>query len=283
MKRILHPPLLVSLFALSLAACSSAGENPPDSQESVEKQIPEQVELSSNDPKRETNPDARVFILPAPSEIVAVLSLDQHSQDLRKAIGDQLISYSGLAQWQASIALGSSIADLMITIPTADNADISARLENISAGMSAIGVKGEMTAKLVDLQRKVAGGSVTRDRLVREFDRFRAAIIREGGDGIGEEKLALLAVGGWARAVNLVSNLMLKTGEVPIGADLLKLKIVVETLLSQVGSTPEAQPVAEALRRILPVTADKPEEPTPDEITVFVTNTGQILSLYKNG
>jgi len=292
MKTIMNSIVAALFILLVLGACASVEDSQRNSGEQSEsnsgeqsndgKEIPEEAESSDEVAEQADNPNAEVFVLPAPSEIVAVLSLDQHASDLKEAVGEDLASYQALPDWKASIALGRSIADLMIMISDAEDAEISSRLQNVADGMEAVGVADEMTGKLIELQRKVVAGSVSRDRLVREFDRFRATIIREGDQQVGQRNLALIAVGGWARAVNLVSKVMLKTGEVPIGADLLKLRIVVETLLDQVGSAPELQPIAKALQQILPVTADRPEEPNQEEIQVLVENTDQILSLSQN-
>ena len=110
-------------------------------------------------------------------------------------------------------------------------------------------------------------------------------MLTEGKQQYGDREIALIAVGGWARAVNLFATLAKDTGgEIPKGADVLKLRIVVDTLIEQVGTDAEVQPVVTALQEILPVAssagrADAP--PTAEDLAVLQSATGKILALVE--
>ena len=136
------------------------------------------------------------------------------------------------------------------------------------------------------LRAKVAGGAIARDKLVGELDTLRSDLLVEGREQYGERDVMLIAVGGWARAVNLFATLAEGAETMPEGSEVLKLRIVLDTLLDGVGPDAEVQPVADALRTILPVatvTGRPDAPPSPEDLVVLKEATSQILALAVTG
>jgi len=242
------------------------------------KEVPDKIEGLTIKEK------AAAFVIPAPSEIVVLLQEADPEGELLASVGNELPSYDGLPNWKAALALGIANADLLLTVPEAPDEDIVARLDNIAAGMAALGSTQDQIDSLVDLRGKVAGGAIEREALVRQLDDLRIGMLAQGKEQYGERQVALIAVGGWARAVNLFARGAEKTSTIPAGADVLKLRIVIDTLIADVGTDEEVQPVVVALQKILPVAssttrADAP--PTAEEIQILLGATGEILALAR--
>jgi len=252
---------------------STAGEEAGEA-----KDVPQTLELGDLDLRREL----MVFVLPSPSEIVAILESDDNLATLRGKLGGGDVDYASLPPWRAALAVGSSMADLLILVPEAPFADVADRLEDIATGLERVGASEEQLEKLRSLRADVLAGAIDRHDLVETFDLLRAEILRQGEEQVGKQNLALIAVGGWARAVNAVARTAQETGDVPPGADVLKLRLVVTTLMDEIGSDDQVGPVEEALRKVLPVThAVRPTDPTPQELGVLIDATDDILGLTR--
>jgi hypothetical protein len=244
-----------------------------------EKDVPAQIDVS----KLPFKEKAAVFVLPAPSEIALLLQEADKDGTVVAAVGTKMPVYDGLPTWTTALALGLATGDLLITIPSAPDDTIVARLDNVAAGMKALGATQEQIDDLTQLRGRVADGSINREQLVRELDVLRTDLLTEGQQQYGDREIALIAVGGWARAVNLFATLAKDAGgEIPKGADVLKLRIVVDTLIEQVGGDDDVKPVVQALNKILPVAssvgrADAP--PTAEDLAVLEAATAEILAL----
>lgn len=282
-KRFFHLSVLIGtlvVLATAGAACRDGEESQATAEGSAEsKEIPGRVDAAAAEWKRE----AAIFILPAPSEIVAILESDEQLAGLRRRLDDPLPSYRELATWQAALAFGRSIADLLILIPEASYPEIATHLQSLAGGLEALGADESSIQQLRELQAQVADGALGREQLVERFDLIRAQVLRRGDEEIGARNMALVAVGGWARAVNAVSGVARESGEIPAAADALKLRIVVSTLIDELGSEPEVQPVVQALERVLPFTdAVRPSQPTPAELDELIQTTDQILAYTRS-
>lgn len=277
--------LLVGLLA-SLPACKpdepaadGGGADAAAPEGSDEKEVPAQIDVA----KLPFKEKAAVFVLPAPSEIALLLQEADQEGKVLEAVGEAMPVYAGLPEWKTALALGLATGDLLITIPKASDEVVVRRLDNVAAGMKALGSADQQIADLTTLRGKVAGGAIDREQLVRELDVLRTDLLTEGQQQYGDREIALIAVGGWARAVNLFAMLSEdQGGELPKGADVLKLRIVVDTLIEQVGTDEEVQPVVAALTEILPVAsavgrADTP--PTAEDLAVLEGATAKILAL----
>jgi len=279
---------LLAVACLLVGACKSDPQPsetvpatdaaPPLEQGAAAEAAPKQVDASSITIKER----AAAFVIPAPSEIALMLQEADPEGDLLASVGSELPSYDGLSPWQAALALGIANADLLMTVPTAADEIVVARLDNIAEGMRALGSTEDQIGRLAELRGSVAGGSITREALIGQLDDLRIEMLAQGKEQYGERQVALIAVGGWARAVNLFTVSAQKTGTVPKGADVLKLRIVIDTLIEDVGADAEVQPVVAALEKIRPVatsTARVEAPPTVDELTLLREATDEILAL----
>lgn len=284
-------PLIVATVAavallvtsgLVVGGCSEGAEHSgnttaDETAETIGKEMTQKVDVE----ELTLNETAALLVIPAPSEIVAIMERDEAFRGLATTPVDALPSYADLPSWQRALTVGRVVADLLIAAPEASDATVAAYLENLVDGLRLLGADEDRIAEVRDLQSRVAEGGVDRDQLLQRFDRFRAEIFKTGDQQIGEQNVVLIAVGGWARAVNVVSNLAQETGQVPPGADILKLRIIVSTLLDKMGSEEEVAPVVESLRSILPVTANIPSAPRPEELQTLIDETDEILALTR--
>lgn len=268
--------MVLGLFA----ACGGNEPAQPSSVPEIRASVPDNEIPQKIDVEALTFQDkARLFVLPAPSETLAILGESAHAEALQSAMGTELTTYDGLDDWRVALVVGETVADLLITIPSADDAAIVRRIDHLIVGIGRLGVDAEAVGELEHLRAQVSGGGMARDELVTELDDLRSDMLARRDEH--PQHVALVAVGGWARAVNLVSQVALAHGEVPKGAEALKLRAVVTTLIDELGTSPDVVPVVTALQRILPVASGvtDAEPPTLDELQTMQSATGEILAM----
>jgi hypothetical protein len=242
----------------------------------IKKEIPTSIDVASLTVKK-----AAGFVLPAPSETLALVRGSGRADKLNAMVNaDALPEYSGKEAWKAALAVGVATADLLVLAPDATDAEVGRRIENLIAGLNAIQADPNDIARLEKLRGQVAGGAVSRDVMVAEFDEMRSVLLSDAGQ---RGSLPLVAVGGWARAVNLVARVSQESGQVPPGTDALKLEIVLRTLLEQVAKDPQAAAVAQPLERLLPIASGPltTRETTSEDVGALRAATDEILAFAR--
>jgi hypothetical protein len=283
--RVLSWMLMGSLLALGACKSGEPADEPGDATAPVadaDKPVPDKIDVGGLDLKHK----ATVFVLPAPSEIVAMIEEIDDSGKLSASIGDVLPTYEGRERWQAALMLGATTGDLLVVVPNASDEMLLARLDNIAEGMQMLGSTDAQIADLSELRGKVAAGSITREKLIGELDLLRTAMLVDGKEQYGERDVMLIAVGGWARAVNLFATIAETSETVPEGSEVLKLRIVLDTLIDGVGPDEEVKGVADALKRLLPVatvTGRPDAPPSTEDLALLKEATGEILALTDLG
>lgn len=268
-------------FATCLLAgwlgCSGTYEAPPAEAPAPTKEIPTAIDVASLTVKK-----AAGFVLPAPSETLALVRNSGRADKLVAMVNeDALPNYRDKERWKAALGVGVATADLLVLAPDATDAEIVRRLRNVVEGLEAIEARAEDVDQLRKLETQLSAGAVGRDVMVAHFDEMRSVLLQDAASRPG---LPLVAVGGWARAVNLVARVAQESGSVPAGADTLRLEAVIRTLIDQVATDPQAASVARPLERLLPIAAGGPlasRETTPEDVATLRAATDEILALAR--
>lgn len=273
--------LLVPLLALAFGACAPAED---ESHETGSSEAASRTDEPGADKPDTASLDLEetvaVFILPAPSEIAAAVE-SEAGFDIGRVADEPLPAYEELPTWRQAVALGQVVADLLITASEAPTPRIVAYLDNVETGLRSLGIAEDQLVELETLRSEVAAGAIGRDALIARFDRIRVELLQRGKAQLGDRTMALVAAGGWARAVNLVSSHIQKTDRIPERADALKLRLVVTSLIERIGPGEDVRPVVESLEAILPLTAARPSPPSRDELATLIAETDEILALTR--
>lgn len=284
-------PLLYFAWLL-LAICSLASCQHPDAESPSDGTAPETVGTVAGNPKKEApehledvpaelreEQQPTLFVLPAPSEVIEILGSQQARTMVQEELREPLPNFAALPRWQASLALGRTISDLLIVVPEASPEEINRYFINIREGLEALNIDDQRLDDLEKLSTQITNGTIEREELVTQLDRLRSRTIQEVGGEIDAPTAALIATGGWARATNAVSRVARQSGDLPETTDMLKLRLVVQTLINELSTVPEARPVLESLRAIVPITSEvRPSAPTHEELDVLIAETDEILS-----
>ncbi len=265
--------LLVALAAGAAGPARAQQTTPADDKKNVSQKIEVQgLEMNK----------AAAFVLPLPSEIVQLLKSTKVGARISESVGQTAHNYKGMPQWKAALALGISMADLVIGIETLPTNKVVAALDDMRAGMGALGAPTEQLEKIEELRGAVASGAMEKEKLVAQFDVMRIEMLTKGREQLGDRNFALIAVGGWSRAANLAATAAKDDPAALTDLEVLKLRSVVETLIQWLGSDAEVQPIVVNLQKVLPITDEsKPAPPTAHDIDVLLGATGAILNLVQ--
>jgi hypothetical protein len=242
-----------------------------------DKSVPQKIEVGGLEMNQ-----AAAFVLPLPSEIVQLLKSSKVGARIAASVGQTPHNYKGMPEWKAALNLGITTADLVIGIETLPTSKVVSSLDDMRAGMAALGVSQEQLDKIDELRGAVASGAMEKEKLVAQFDVMRVEMLTKGRAQLGDRNFALIAVGGWSRAANLAATAAKDDPASLSDLEVLKLRSVVETLIQWLGSDAEVQPIVANLQKVLPITDEsKPAPPTAKDVDVLIDATGSILNLAK--
>lgn len=281
---------LVGLAALFLVACGGGEEEAP-TPDPVEE--PEAAPKTPDDPgiEKEDLEDAdTVGIVPSPTETAEALEkagvatklatlVPKHDFDMKKEDVDH-----------AAIRTGVALADMLLTVKTAEKADLLKRLNMIQTGMGQLGGGKDIEATLRDMKERVKADAVERDELLQEFEELSGAVIPELKFNGNERVVPLIEAGSWLEAANLVAQAVkgadtLKEGEESVADDLLKQPEVVGFFIKYVKTEgaekapPQVTKQLEASLTELKALAEKEEPLGAADIDQVVKVTQDVLSL----
>ena len=286
-------PLLLTVLALQACGPSQVTEAPPPeaapapdpepapapAAPSDGKEVPRKIDLA----KVKLAEKAMEFVVPAPSEVVRLIDSDDTRRRIRSLIGSEQLELDGMDKTSKAIAVGSLLADLLIVIEGAEDEEVSAKIDGVVRGLRALGANPQDVEDLEQLSHSIRSGTIARQAVVHRFDRLRLDVVDAGAAHVGPEAVALVAVGAWARAVNLIAVVALDHPEALGTMDVLKLRLVVSHLMGQLGKSDAVKPVVAILDQIVPITSDlaRPTPPSVEDLNRLVSATDALLALAK--
>lgn len=268
------------LFATAVIAwlCLSGtarADDPATRPRAAPKQVPQKIDPS----KDKVKSDADTFVVPMPSEIVRRLQHSKVGAQLQAQIGGNPHRYDGLPAWKAALTLGVSLADLIIGLDGLPPNRVVAALDDVVAGMTSLHVGQAQIDKVRRFRSLVQSGGMSKDQLMTQLDAMRVELITSGRQQLGAQNFAVLTVGGWARAANLAAR---AAQDNPAGLpdlEIVKVRLVITTLISWLGTGATVQPLVASLNKILPIAASaRPTAPTAEDAGVVRAATDEILA-----
>lgn len=174
-------------------------------------------------------------LVPSPIEMEAKLkaaglqqnlgSLIPTSKDLKVIVEDHD---------QVAIRTGIVMADLVLTLKTADQASVLKRLGKLKEGLQKLGAGDDIYAVIQDFEERVQDNSVSKEALLEEFDELSQVMVSELEYEAGEWVVPLIQAGTWLEGANLVAKVMHKENKYNAADEFFRQKEIVEYFISYV-------------------------------------------------
>lgn len=225
-------------------------------------------------------------LVPSPVETQRALDAAGISTQLKDLIADK--TYAAIDakdKDRAAVRTGVALADLLLTVKTAEKEALLAKLAMVREGMAALDGGRDIDQTLVDMEERIKADAVTRDELLKEFDELSGAIIPELKFNDNARIVPLIQAGSWLEGANLLARAV-KDANQPGAADgLLKQPQVVDYFIKYVkteGAEKAPEEVTaklEASLGTLKAVAGKTEALTAEDIESVITATHDVLAL----
>lgn len=276
----------LSVLFLAMVACGGGESPPPPAPEPAPAPAPETPEIKPADLE---NADT-IGIVPSPTETAQALEKAGVSTQLATLVPDHKFDLAKADVDHAAIRTGVTLADMLLTVKTAEKDKLLERLATIQTGMTQLGGGADIETTLRDMQERVKADSVTRDELLQEFEELSGAVIPELKFNGNDRIVPLIEAGSWLEAANLVAKAVkeakvVKEGEASVADDLLKQPEVVSFFIKYVkteGAEKAPEQVTQQLEKSLTElqTLAKKEGPLNEaDIDAVAKVTQDVLSL----
>jgi hypothetical protein len=223
---LFRPRAIVALFALAaLSACTGADQaeelpTPPV----AEVVKPEPAQLSPADLAKAAS---NIALVPSPAEMQRALEAAGIQAKLGEKVPNRTLKMDVPNKDQVAVRTGVILADLLLTVKTAEKDALAKQLMDIKTGMKQLGAGSDISATVQDIHDRVMNDAVSRDDLVKELDELSGAIIPEIEYEAGPRSVPLIQAGSWLGGANLVAGAVIDAGSYDKAGDLLKQPAVV--------------------------------------------------------
>jgi hypothetical protein len=183
---------------------------------------------------------------------------------------------------QVAVRTGVVLADVLLTLRSAETADTVGRLQAVRDGLGTLQAGDDLPAELDDLIANIQNTGVT-DRLVFELDELSAAVIPEI-QYEAEWILPLIQAGAWLEGANLVSTAIKASGDVSASNNLLIQPQVVDYFLHYVEQEGQKKVDSVVLQQLLGTlgtlkTICESGDITSEDLDTIQSTTSSVLQL----
>lgn len=278
--------MLLLVNAVLLLACSG-GESPVSAP-------PEPAEPKVENPATEPPPvdkqalagaEKEASLVPSPTEMQRALTEAGIDKGLSKLVPANQPPQPGDDRDATAVRVGMDLAYTLLTVSDADTPVpvIVARLEQVKAGMKALGADKDIGPTIDDLVGRLQSDSLTRAGLLSELDELHGAVLPEIQFEAGERIVPLIQAGSWVAGVNLVATAIVNAQK-PEAAKLLRQPEVAAYFqryvrteganVAPAGVTKQLDATLDAFQKV----AGKPELDLSDA-SAIVKQTSDVLAL----
>ena len=224
------------ILALSAAACGGDASDEATAKEAEAKTTaaPAKRKAIKFDPATLAGEALKIALVPSPAEMQKALSNAGLQAQLAEMVSDRDISMDVKNKDQIAVRTGVILADLVLTVSTAPNAQQAARLGRIKDGLAALGAGGDVAKTLEELIAKINSGSGSRDDLLKEFDELSGVLVPELKYEAGEWVIPLIKAGSWLEGAHLVAGAIKKEGKYEEAGRLLRQPHVIDYFIEYV-------------------------------------------------
>lgn len=281
---------------LALAACTGTPTPAPDSGEAAgdgsADATPKADPLGDMDPAKLKagteggSDDARRFtIVPSPRETQEAMESAGIDTKLATLIKPREMEFDDQDLDDVAVRTGVVIADMLLTVKTADDAQLISRLEHIQTGMRTLKGGDDIDKTITDLIDRIKAEAINRDDLLKELDELSGAIIPELEFEGKKRVVPLIQAGSWLEGANLVARAAKEKGKPSSVDPILKRKHVVDYFMDYVegeGKDKAPAAVTEKLKASLTTLkgiSEKSEPLNEQDIDTVIQVTEDVLAL----
>jgi hypothetical protein len=192
-----------------------------------------------------------VALVPSPLEMQAALKRSGLLGPQGLLMKPRPLKPAGEDHDRLAVRTGVALADLLLIVQTAKTPELIGLLNEIRAGLVALGAKDDALGALDELTARVQNEALTRDALVQELDALSGGTLPELEAQLGPRAVPLIRAGSWLEGANLVSSSIIAGGNYDTATDLLRHPGVVAWFQRYVEETPAERPDQEQLVPIL--------------------------------
>ncbi len=243
---------------------------------------PETPDFDAEDAEKNAE---HVALVPSPIETQKAMEASGIQTQLASLIPKHAFDLDAEDPDHAAVRTGVVLADMLLTVKTAEKPALLARIDMVDKGMAQLGGGSDIHAMLTDMSERVQADAVTRDELLKEFDELSGAVIPELDFNGQSRVVPLIEAGSWLEGANLVAKALQGADSKDAGEKLLKAPSVVDYFIKYVKTdgaekAPEAVTVKleESLTE-LKTLAEKTEPLTDADIASVIKVTDDVMAL----
>ena len=145
-----------------------------------------------------------------------IAALQRQLRDAHEAIFQRDMQFDDQDTDDVAVRTGVVIADMLLTVKTADNEQLVQRLEHIQTGMKTLKGGDDIDKTIKDIIDRVKADAVTRDDLLKELDELSGAVIPELEFEGQKRVVPLIQAGSWLEGANLVARAAKEKGKAAV-------------------------------------------------------------------
>ena len=220
---------MITLFISLFIACTGEPE--------VEKSKEVAKSFNKLDPTQLAGAVNKAELVPSPVEMQEKLaksglqaelgSLVTTSKDIKVVVSND--------NDQTAIRTGVVMADLVLTVKTADKETVLRRLGKLKKGLNQLGAGGDINSTIEDFENRVQNAEIKKSELLSEFDDMAGVMVPELEYEAGDWVVPLIQAGTWVEGANLVAKVMIKEGKYDGADQFFRQKEIVEYFISYVN------------------------------------------------
>lgn len=209
-----------------------------------------------------------VILVPSPSEMQDALAEAGVAQGLSALVGDRSVQMDGDNPDVVAVRTGVVLAYALLTVKEADTATLFQRLDDIKAGMTALGAGTDINATIDDIKGRLRSDALSRDDLLAELDEIHGAIIPEIEYEAGARVVPLIQAGSWLAGVNVVAEAIVQADNATAATRLLRQPEVADYFLQYLRTEGSDKAPTEVIGRLEQTLTHLKELATRPELTV---------------
>jgi hypothetical protein len=226
----------------------------------------------------------QVALVPSPAEMQKALSNAGLATKLASMVEHRDISMDVANKDQIAVRTGVVLADLVLTVKSAENKDQIARLNRLKEGFAALGAGDDVARTIDELSNKIKSGSGSRDDLLKEFDELSGVLVPELKYEAGDWVVPLIQAGSWLEGAHLVAAAVKKESKFDAAGQLLRQPAVVDYFLKYLkreGRNKAPDKVVAKLEQTLMTLKEVTAKSTltEDDVSTIHSATGAVLTL----
>jgi hypothetical protein len=273
------------LYAALLSGCSGGTPAPSEPTNDEVKEPPKEVKNLKLNLEELKKSAEEVALVPSPAEMQKSLSNAGLESNLSKMVpSDKDITMDVPNLDQVAVRTGVVLADLVLTVKTADKDVKLKRLGKLKTGFAKLQAGSDIERTIDELSNSINNDAVNDDDLLKQMDELSGVLVPELETEVGDWVVPLIQAGSWLEGAHLVSGAIEKEAKYDAASQLLRQPAVVNYFLKYVqregsGKAPDAvvQQLEATLLKLKEIASK--DALNEEDVKAIKASTGDVLKL----